>query len=70
MMNKILGAATLVIAVIGIILGVLLIPQMGEYGWHILLGSIFLILVGIVVFRKGISGVVSSIHDGTPKGLR
>jgi hypothetical protein len=70
MKNKVISAIILLVAAIGIIIGILLIPQMGEYGWPIILVSIFLILIAVVVYRKGISGVVRSVHDGNPKELR
>jgi len=70
MKNKILSIIILLIAIAGIVTGVLLIPQIGEYGWLMLIASIFMILISIVVYRKGISGAVQSVHDGTPKELR
>lgn len=70
MKNKIFGTVILLISVTGIATGIILIPQIGEYGWLILLVSIFMILISIVVYRKGISGVVQSVRDSTPKELR
>lgn len=70
MKNKILGSIVLVIAIIGIIISVLLIPQLGEFGWPMLGGSLFLVLIGVVVYRKGIKGAAGAIYDGTPKTLR
>lgn len=33
-------------------------------------GSIFAILIGVVIFRHGIRGVVKAYSDGTPRSLR
>lgn len=70
MKNKILGIIILLIALFGSISGILLIPSLGEYGWPMLLVSIFIGLVGIVVYRKGLAGALQSVHDATPKALR
>jgi uncharacterized membrane protein YhhN len=70
MTNKILGALIFIIAIAGMVFGIALIPQLGEYGWPVFLVSVFLVLVAVIVFRKGLRGAVTSINDGTPKEFR
>lgn len=70
MKNKIFGSIIIILAVIGSALGVFFITTIGYLGWLVLAGSAFLVLVGLVVYRKGVAGVVRSISDGTPKDLR
>lgn len=70
MINKILGILIFLVAIAGIVSGILLIPEYGEYGWTMLVTSLFFVLVAVVVYRRGVAGALRSVNDGTPKDLR
>jgi hypothetical protein len=70
MINKILGSITVLLALLGIYISIGLFKETPELGGSLLAGSLLAILVGAVIFRRGLHGVVESIHGGTPNSLR
>ena len=70
MIKKILGVVVILLAIGGIVLSIQIIAKVVEFGWYALFVSLFLVLVGVVIYRKGIAGVISSIDDATPKGMK
>ena len=70
MIKKILGIVVILLAIGGIVLSIQIIAKVVEFGWYALFVSLFLVLVGVVIYRKGITGVISSVDNATPKGMK
>lgn len=70
MINKILGTLITLISIATFIFALLNMAQLAELSWSLIVGSAFFILVGVVVYRKGIGAAVRSYSDATPKDLR
>jgi len=63
MFNKILGIILFIAALGGIIVSFTLFSTAMELAWTLLAGSLLLVLVAVVVFRKGLKAVIGSVHD-------
>lgn len=70
MINKVIGSLTILLALGVAVYSVQLIITKAENAWTVLACSLFAILVGVVLFRRGLGGVIKSVHDGTPPGVR
>lgn len=70
MINKILGTLIVAASVAVFIFVILNIHQLAELSWSLIAGSVLFILVGAVVYRKGIGAAVKAYSDSTPKDLR
>ncbi|MEI6237609.1 MAG: hypothetical protein WCP03_03355 [Candidatus Saccharibacteria bacterium] len=70
MAKKIIGSIIILIALVGAYISVGLIGENFELGYSLMAGSLFTILVGVVIFRHGIREAVRSYSKGTPRSLR
>lgn len=70
MINKVIGSLTVLLALAITAYSIQLIITKAENAWPILACSSFAILVGVVIFRRGLGGVIKSVHDSTPPGMR
>jgi hypothetical protein len=70
MIKKVIGVITILLAAVVLIPSIQLIVQLNENGWYALLVALFIGLIGVVVLRNGLKGVVSSVNEATPKGLK
>ena len=70
MINKILGTLIVAASVAVFIFAILNMNELAELSWSLIAGSAFILLVGVVVYRKGIGAAVKAYSDGTPKDLR
>lgn len=70
MVNKILGSIAILLALFGIFISIRLFKNAPDLGGILLAGSLFAILIGIVIFRHGLRGIVKAYSDGTPRSLR
>ncbi|MEI7539738.1 MAG: hypothetical protein WCJ36_03165 [Candidatus Saccharibacteria bacterium] len=61
MINKIIGLITILLALLGIFISIGLFKETPDLGWSLLAGSLFTILIGVVIFRRGLRGVAESV---------